>query len=154
MTVLEFSSDPGLQPPILRCTVLSGWSPRYRVAGQFWPSSCAFQMSYDPPQECNPSQPWWSHGHAIIQPDSCHQSAWVEPQTRGQPCLGNRRPVPYFCTSFGHFWQLPHPCLNRSDNTQRLTPDLSWPCSLWVCLSQMKLHCCWHYSDCPDPWCS
>ena len=94
MTIPEFSPSHGLLPPIPRYEFSSWWPGQCKAAGQFWPSSCAFQRSCGLPQEHNPALFWWSHGHVPTQPGGCHQSAWVEPQTRGCPCLSYRRPHP------------------------------------------------------------
>ena len=49
------------------------------------------------------------------------RSVWVEPQTRGCPCLGYRKLVPSSCTSCGWFWWLPNLCLSKWHNFWRLT---------------------------------
>ena len=76
-------------------------SPCIFLGWLFWPSSCAFQRSCSLPQQCNPALFWWSHGHVPTWPGGCHQSTWVEPQTRGCLCLCYRRPVLSSCTSCG-----------------------------------------------------
>ena len=96
----------------------------------------------------------WSHSHVPTQPGSCHQSTWVEPQTIGHPCLGYRKLISSSCTSFRWLWWLPHLYLNAWNSPQRLTPYLSFPCPLWMCLIWMRSHCGWHCSHCPDSQCS
>ena len=135
---------PGVTLELVASAMLSNWSALtviLHISRELWSSSRAQFHSILMTSWSCPHMAWW------LLP--IHLS-WASDQRL--PLSRLQEVCTSSCTSCGQFWWLPHLCLSKWDNCQRLTPYQSQPCSFWMCMSQIRSHCAWHCSHHPDPW--